>query len=180
MLMNHRDCSLLVIDMQPCLLTLVHEHDQVLAHTLWLIEVGQRAGVPVVFTEQNRDKLGASDPALVSAAGQAPRVDKLPFSAAACGCLAHTEVERRPQVVICGIESHVCVLQTALGLSRQGKQVFVVAEAVGSRQPSDKQLSLARMAAHGIDIVSREMVAFEWVEQAGTDLFRDFSRNFLR
>jgi hypothetical protein len=56
----------------------------------------------------------------------------------------------------------------------------VVAEAVGSRRAADKQLALTRMAAHGIDIVSREMAAFEWLEQAGTDLFRDVSRNYLR
>lgn len=178
MLMNRRDSSLLVVDIQARLLPHIHEREELLAHARWLIEVAGRVGVPVVLTEQNRDKLGATDPTL--AVGDARRVDKLHFSAATCGCLAHTEVERRPQVVICGMEAHVCVLQTALGLGRQGKQVFVVAEAVGSRRPSDKQLALARLAAHGVDIVSREMVAFEWLEQAGTELFREVSRDFLR
>jgi nicotinamidase-related amidase len=180
MLMNRRDCSLLVVDLQPRLLPHIHEGEVVLAHARWLVEVASRVGVPVVLTEQNRDKLGATDPAILAAAGEARRVDKQHFSAAAGGCLASTEVERRPQVVICGVESHVCVQQTALDLRRQGKQVFVVAEAVGSRRAADKQLALTRMAAHGIDIVSREMAAFEWLEQAGTDLFRDVSRNYLR
>lgn len=180
MLMNRLDSSLLVVDLQVRLMPHIFEREDVLANAVWLVEVARRVGVPVVLTEQNRDKLGDSDPTLLAAAGEAPRVEKLHFSAATCGCLAHTEVERRPQVVLCGVESHVCVQQTALGLSRQGKQVFVVAEAVGSRRAADKQLALSRMAAHGIDIVSREMVAFEWLEQAGTDLFRDVSRNFLR
>jgi nicotinamidase-related amidase len=179
MLMNRRDCSLLVVDVQARLLPHIDEGDEVLAQAQWLIEVARRVGVPVVVTEQNRDKLGATHPALIAAAGECTPVEKLHFSAAS-GCLAHTEVERRPQVVICGMESHVCVQQTALDLRRQGKQVFVVAEAVGSRRATDKHLALARMAAHSIDIVSREMVAFEWLEQAGTDLFRDVSRSFLR
>jgi len=178
--MNRRDSTLLVVDFQARLMPHISEGEEVLANAVWLVEVARRVGVPVVLTEQNRAKLGVSDPTLVNAAGEAHCAEKMHFSAAACGCLAHTEVERRPQVVICGVESHVCVQQTALGLSRQGKQVFVVAEAVGSRRPTDKQLALARMAAHGIDIVSREMVAFEWLEEAGTDLFREVIRDFLR
>jgi nicotinamidase-related amidase len=180
MLMNHRDSSLLVVDFQARLLPHIFEAERVLAEAVWLVEVARRVGVPIAITEQNRTKLGATDPVIVAAAGDAQWVEKLHFSAAAAGGLAHTEAERRPQVVVCGIESHVCVQQTAMDLRRQGKQVFVVADAVGSRRPTDKQLALARMAAHGIDIVSREMVAFEWLEQAGTDLFREVSRNFLR
>jgi nicotinamidase-related amidase len=180
MLMNRRACSLLVVDVQARLLPHIAEGAQMLAHAVWLAEVARRVGVPVVFTEQNRDKLGSTDPVLLSAAGEASRVEKLHFSAVAEGCLAGTEVERRPQVVICGAESHVCVQQTALELRWQGKQVFLVAEAVGSRKPADKALALERMRAHGIEMVSREMVAFEWLEQAGTDVFRDVSRNFIR
>lgn len=180
MLMNRRDCSLLVVDIQARLLPHVDECEQVLAHALWLIEIARLAGVPVVITEQNPAKLGPTEPALMAAASESQRVEKLHFSAATCGCLAHTEVEHRPQVVICGMEAHVCVLQTAMGLARQGRQVFVVADAVGSRSAADKQLALARMAGRGIEVVSREMVAFEWLEQAGTDLFREVSRNFLR
>jgi nicotinamidase-related amidase len=86
----------------------------------------------------------------------------------------------RPQVVVCGIEAHVCVLQTVLELAAAGKQVFVVAEAIGSRDPEHKDLALERMRAQGITIVCREMVAFEWLHQAGTDKFREISLNFLR
>src|SRR5574338_1633454 len=161
MLMNPRDGCLLMVDLQARLLPHVPAGEEVLAQAAWLAQVASRVGVPVVITEQNRDKLGATDPAILAAAGEATRVAKLHFSAVADGCLAGTEVERRPQVVICGTESHVCVLQTALGLRWQGKEVFVVAEAVGSRRPADKDRALARMGAHGIEIVSREMVAFE-------------------
>ena len=70
--------------------------------------------------------------------------------------------------------------QTVLELRWQGKEVFVVAEAVGSRKPADKELALARMRAHGIEVVSREMVAFEWMERCTAPEFRTVSRNFIR
>jgi nicotinamidase-related amidase len=82
--------------------------------------------------------------------------------------------------VLTGAESHVCVMQTALDLLALGKEVFVVAEAVGSRRPEDRQLALERMRQEGCRIVSREMVAFEWLHEAGTETFRAVSREFLR
>ena len=82
--------------------------------------------------------------------------------------------------MLTGTEAHVCVLQTALGLRALGKEVFVVAEAVGSRRATDKDLALARLRQEGCRIVSCEMVAFEWLHKAGTDVFRQISREFLR
>ena len=78
------------------------------------------------------------------------------------------------------METHVCVLQTVMELLAGGRQVFVVEEAVGSRRESDKALALARMREAGASIVSREMVTFEWLRKADSDLFREISRNFLR
>ena len=79
-----------------------------------------------------------------------------------------------------GAETHVCLLQTVIDLVGQGKQVFVVADAVSSRRVTDRDLGLARMRDAGAAIVSREMVAFEWLHKAGTDLFRQVNREFLR
>ena len=86
----------------------------------------------------------------------------------------------REQVVIVGIEAHVCVLQTALELRAAGKEVYLVADAVSSRALGDVQMALERMRAAGVQVVSREMVVFEWLRQAGTDIFRAISREFLR
>ncbi|PYB25045.1 isochorismatase family protein, partial [Pseudomonas aeruginosa] len=86
----------------------------------------------------------------------------------------------RRQFVVCGSEAHVCVLQTVLDLLGRGREVFVVEEAIGSRRPSDKALAVERMRQAGAMIVSREMVAFEWMERAGSDRFREISRNFIR
>ncbi|MBF2899746.1 isochorismatase family protein, partial [Pseudomonas aeruginosa] len=86
----------------------------------------------------------------------------------------------RRQFVVCGSEAHVCVLQTVLDLLGRGREVFVVEEAIGSRRPSDKALAVERMRQAGAMIVSREMVAFEWMGRAGSDRFREISRNFIR
>jgi nicotinamidase-related amidase len=83
-------------------------------------------------------------------------------------------------VVLIGIETHVCLLQTALELVEEGKEVYVVADAVGSRHAADRDCALARMRQEGVRIVSREMVVFEWLGEAGTPLFRALSREFLR
>jgi nicotinamidase-related amidase len=82
----------------------------------------------------------------------------------------------RQQLVLCGMETHVCVLQTALDLVGQGFAVHVAADAVGSRQHARRELGLARMRHAGCTIVDSEMVVFEWVAQAGSDEFRALSR----
>ena len=112
--------------------------------------------------------------------GDAPVVTKTHFSCVADGCLDGTAVDSRRQVVVVGTEAHVCVLQTVLELRWQGKEVFVVADAVGSRKPADREAALARMRSHGIEVVTREMVAFEWLHESATDLFREVNRDFIR
>jgi nicotinamidase-related amidase len=79
-------------------------------------------------------------------------------------------------MVLCGMETHVCVLQTALDLRQAGRDVFVVADAVGSRAESSRRLGLERMRDRGVDIVDSEMVIFEWLERAATDDFRALSK----
>jgi len=79
-----------------------------------------------------------------------------------------------------GAEAHVCVLQTSLDLVRADREVYVVADCVTSRRAADRELALARLRAEGVRIVSREMVAFEWLGEGGTPLFREVCRDFLR
>jgi nicotinamidase-related amidase len=79
----------------------------------------------------------------------------------------------RRQAVLCGIEAHVCVLQSALGLVADGWSVAVVEDAVSSRRPADRDAGLRRLAAAGVVVATTEMVIFEWLGRAGTDAFRD-------
>lgn len=180
MLMQRDQSVLLVVDIQERLLPHIHDGQDVLENAIWLVKVAQRLGVPVMASEQYPKGIGHTQSDLRALIPAAAIAEKLHFSCAAAHCLGGLPGSDRRQVVVVGTESHVCVQQTALELKWQGRDVFVVADAVGSRKPADKELALARMRGHGIDIVSREMVAFEWLKQAGTDLFREISREFLR
>lgn len=180
MLMNPEKSVLLIIDVQEKLAPDIHDGQRVVEDCIWLAQVAQRVGVPVVVTEHFPDKIGATVPALKAAINGAQYVTKQRFSAPSDGCLGPTAVEARRQVIMCGTEAHVCVQQTALELRWSGKEVFVVASASGSRDPADRELAFERMRSHGIEIVSREMVAFEWLQRGGTDLFREINRDFIR
>jgi nicotinamidase-related amidase len=180
MLLNRDDSTLLVVDVQERLLPHIHDWQRLLDNVIWLVRVAQRIGVPVAATEQYPKGLGHTHPELRRLLPDAALAEKVHFSCVAARCLPGLPGAGAQQVVVAGIESHVCVLQTVLELRGQDKDVFVVADAVSSRDPANRELALARMHDHGAQVVSREMVAFEWLRQAGTDLFREVSATFLR
>jgi len=180
MLMKQEESVLLMIDVQTRLLPSMHDRQAIGESCIWLAQVAEMLDVPVVVTEHFPDKLGETVPELRAVTAAAEYVGKQYFSAQAQGLLQMTAVAGRRQVVLCGIEAHVCVLQTALDLRRLGKEVFVVADAVGSRNPANRQLAIERMRDNGVQVVECEMVAFEWLERGGTDLFRQISRDFIR
>jgi nicotinamidase-related amidase len=180
MLLDADRSVLLIVDVQQRLLPAIHEGGRVLEHCLWLIRLARRLQVPVVASEHYPRGLGRSFPALREMLPAEAFFEKVFFSCVAEGALRGLPVFEREQWVVAGTESHVCVLQTVLDLRAAGKSVFVVAEAVGSRRPLDRDLALARMARAGAEVVSREMVAFEWLRRAGTDLFREVNRDLIR
>lgn len=180
MLMNRDKSVLLVIDVQTGLAPAIHDGERLVDNCIWLAGVAGRVGVPIVVTEHFPEKIGYTVPTLKAATGGAHYVGKQCFSAQAGDVLAGTAVAGCRQVIMCGAEAHVCVQQTALELRWAGKEVFVVADASGSRDPFNRDLAFARMRSHGIEIVSREMVAFEWLQRGGTDLFREINRDFIR
>ncbi|CAG0967659.1 nicotinamidase/pyrazinamidase [Rhodocyclaceae bacterium] len=180
MLMTAHDSALLVVDVQERLLPHIHDWQRVLENVQWLVKVAQKLEVPVMATEQYPKGIGKThvDVAALLPAGAVG--EKMHFSCVAGRCLTSLPGHERRQMVVCGTESHVCVLQTVLDLRRNGKEVYVVEEAVGSRRPSDKALALERMRGAGAVIVSREMVAFEWLHEAGTPRFKEVSQQFLK
>lgn len=180
MLMRAKESTLLVIDLQERLLPAIDGGAAVIEQAAWLVRVAQHLQVPIITTEQYPRGLGMTDAALRQLLPGEGLREKIHFSATAGAGLFDLPGGDRRQFVVCGSETHVCVLQTVLGLLAAGREVFVVDEAVGSRRPRDKQLGLARMERAGAVIVSREMVAFEWLEQAGTEVFREVSRGFIR
>lgn len=172
--------TLLVVDVQSRLVPAIHEGAAVVGRVVWLVRLAQALGIPVAATEQYPQGLGPTVPDVAALMPAGAIGSKVHFSCAAAGCLDALPGAARPQVVVAGIEAHVCVLQTAFGLAAQGREVFVVADAVGSRDPANRALALERMGQRGIGIVSGEMVGFEWLERAGTERFRALSREYLR
>ncbi len=181
MLMRAENSCLLVVDLQERLLPAICQADQIVAASAWLIRIAQHLRVPVLASEQYPRGLGHTVSAIRELLPTDAFMEKTHFSCAAeQNCMRRIDVLGRDQIVLVGTEAHVCVLQTALDLQAAGKEVYLVADGVSSRSPLDVELALARMRAEGVRIVSREMVAFEWLHQAGTEQFREISREFLR
>lgn len=180
MLMNARDSALLVVDVQERLLPHIHDWQRLLENVEWLVRVAQKTGVPVMATEQYPKGIGHTHAEIAALLPAGSVGEKMHFSCVAGRCLNALPGHERRQMVVCGIESHVCVLQTVLDLRQHGKEVYVVDDSVGSRNPADKALALERMRGSGAVVVSREMVAFEWLHEAGTPLFREVSRQFIK
>jgi nicotinamidase-related amidase len=180
MLIDAKQSALLVVDVQGKLVPAISGWQALLDQVVWLIRVARRMEIPVLACEQYPQGLGPTHPAVADELPPGCIASKLHFSAVAGGCHGFAAAGSHPQLVVCGMETHVCVMQTVMELLATGRQVFVVDEAVGSRRDSDKALALARMREAGASIVSREMVAFEWLRKADSDLFREISRNFLR
>lgn len=180
MLIKSTDSYLLIIDVQEKLIGAMSEPQLVLDNCAWLIQLAQTLNIPLLVSEQYPRGLGTTVSSLKSLFNEDVVMEKVHFSCVAEDeCKTRLEKIERKQVIIAGIESHVCVLQTAMGLLEMGQEVFIVANAVSSRQVSDKELALARLRSAGVHIVSKEMVFFEWLHQAATPLFKQLSKQFL-
>jgi len=180
MLIDAHRSVLLVIDMQEKVLPAIHERARVVANVEWLIRAAQKIGVPVAATEHYPKGLGHTAKSIRALLPEGAVGTKNHFSSVAAQCLTRLPGADRTQVVVVGVEAHVCLLQTALELVEEGKEVYVVADCVGSRHEFDRDLALARMRQEGARIVSREMVVFEWLAEGATPLFDEVSKEFLR
>ncbi|MGO8670596.1 MAG: isochorismatase family protein [Capsulimonadaceae bacterium] len=165
---------LLAIDLQERLLSIVHEPERLAANAALLLRSAAILGVPVLPTTQNLDRLGPTRPDIADALPESTvHFDKLTFSAARMPALSDTLREMcRPQIVLCGVETHVCVAQTAMDLVADGYQVHVVADAVSSRTIERHKLGMERLRDLGILPIGAEATVFEWLAEAGTPEFR--------
>lgn len=171
----------LLIDIQNKLAPAIVKSQQLQQAALWVLEVAAQLKIPVLATEQYPQGLGETVPALRALVPGHAIFSKIHFSA-----LREPHIQQaiaaipRRQIVLMGTESHVCVLQTALDLLDGGYQVFVVETAVGSRTVKDKTLALNRLQQAGASIVSLEMLAFEWLDKAGTVEFKTLLQGWIR
>jgi len=176
MRMNAARSVLLIVDVQERLLPAMAAPDRVVAGCGTLIDGAARLGVPVIASEQYPKGLGPTVEPLKARLRPQAIFAKLSFSCAGDpNLLAGLDATGRPDVIVAGIEAHICVLQTALDLAARGVKVRVVADAVGARRPEAVDLALDRLGRAGIGLVNVEMVLFEWLGRAGTDDFKYLS-----
>jgi Isochorismatase family len=170
---NAQDCTLLLVDLQERLMPMIDRGEQVLKEALFLGAVARVLGLKRIGTEQNPAGLGHNATAVRELCETT--LSKMHFDACKDGLLGLLPSPGSPQshqIVVAGCEAHVCLLQTSLGLLEAGFQVFVVAEACGSRSPENHRLAMNRLAKAGADIVSSEMVAFEWLNSCKNPAFK--------
>lgn len=174
-LLARDDSALIVVDVQEKFAPHLQNFHLLIEHWQRLVQGAKLLQVPVLVTEQNPDKLGLTVAPLREWVPEPKR--KMRFSAAQCLSDDNVmSVDTRRQVVLCGIETHVCILQTALDLLSWGWDVYVVADAVQSRYELDHSTALQRMESSGVTLVTTESVLFEWCETAEAAEFRDISR----
>lgn len=168
----------LVVDVQENFRAHIAGFEEMVASTCLLLKALDRLGVPVAISEQYPQGLGRTVDEISQLAGAAPTFEKLEVSSCAAAGWSElpSEYLDRPAFVVVGIETHVCVSQTTHDLLAAGKNVHVVADAVGSRDPWQKELALRRLERAGAVVTSVEMALFELLGTAGTPEFRDVQR----
>ena len=175
MLLSARTGLLVVVDMQARLVPVLADPESLTARVQFLLRAAAHLGVPVVASEQYPKGLGHTVAAVGEDLPDGSVVEKMTFSAMREPSFREALETRgagRQQVLVCGAETHVCVLQTAAELQAAGYATTLIADAVGSRRESDRAAGLARLRDLGCQIATSEMVVFEWLERAGTDAFR--------
>jgi nicotinamidase-related amidase len=191
-ILKRSDTLLLVIDVQERILKVIREYEKMIENIIKLVKGAKTLNVPVVFTEQYPKGLGPTTRLLKEEVEGYDLIEKMSFSCYGAGVTVddYSAGETPPsgalfeylqsneikQIVVCGIESHVCVQQTVLDLLENGYQVNLVADAVSSRKKIDYETALLRMASNGAEVTTTESVLFELLNICGTPEFKAISK----
>ena len=173
-MMSVGDTALAVIDVQEKLIPLVPGFERIVWNIERLLDGAKILSVPVIATEQYPKGLGPTVPSIAKRLECSD--EKIAFSAAACAPIKQLAEQGVSRVLLAGIESHVCVQQTALDLLAAGYRVYVAVDAVGARYEIDHDVALRRMESTGVTLTTTEAALFEWCEAAGTEPFKQLSQ----
>jgi len=162
---------LIIIDLQKRLIPVISEGEEIVKRATILAQVAKLLDIPVVGTEQQPLRLGATVPEI----GQlfSKRFEKNHFDACAEAGFAEYLEPDRGDLIVLGCEAHVCVLQTVLGLRARNRRVRLVVDAIGSRRSTDKIVAIDRAKSSGAEILTSEMVVFEWLRTSEHPKFRE-------
>src|SRR5215470_17523367 len=174
-----RECALLVIDIQERLLLPIFDKERLIRNSQLLIRLAKILSLPVIATTQYAKGLGQIVPEIASLLPQTEALDKLEFGCFGSGefCSQVAQLRGRNTLLLCGMETHICVLQTALGALNQGHIVHVAADAVSSRTQLNWKLGLERMRDAGAVISSTEMMIYELLGRSGSPEFREMLKH---
>ena len=174
---SRKNALLLVVDIQERLLPQIEDSANLTKNAIVLIQCCKILNLPVLVTEQYPEGIGPTAAPLSTDLGQYPKITKRTFSCCREPLFMKALKETgRNQIIIIGIETHVCVFQTAADLLQKGYKVQVVADAVGSRAGANKKIGLDRMKAFGTEITSVESAIFELLETSACPEFKQILR----
>ena len=173
--MEESNSAILIIDFQDRLVKAINSKDQILLNIEKVINAGNILNVPLFFTEQNPEKLGPTVD-LIRPKQKQNTYSKMNFSCASCKQLMETLVEKEIEnILLCGVETHICVQQTALDLISKGLNIFIAIDAVGSRNKIDHEVAIRRLENSGVVISTSESIIFEWCKNAERLEFKKIS-----
>lgn len=176
-LLKPQSTSLLIIDIQERILPVINNYQRVVDKTIILIKGFKELSLPIFYTEQYPKGLGPTVRPITDELGDLQPIDKMSFSCAGAGNLfEELQNENLSQIVVCGIEAHVCVQQTVLDLIENGFQVNLAADATSSRSEIDYNIAIERMRYHKAEITTAESVLFELLNVCGTPQFKEISK----
>ncbi len=175
MLMNKNDSLLLIIDVQEHLAPAQESPRDVINGCAALLDIAKKLNVPFIVAEQNHNSFGPTMIDLRIVLGD----DVTYYEKDTFSCYKNDEIREKikqsgkKQIVIAGLETHLCVLQTALDLQKEGYEVFVAADACSSRNAMQSALGIQRLLHNGVDVVTVEMAIFEWLENSRSSEFKE-------
>ncbi|KGO35743.1 MAG: isochorismatase family protein [Desulfoprunum sp.] len=175
-LLRLENCCLHLVDLQESLMVQIHGKDRVVATTRLMLQFARIIKLPIIANTQYKKGLGPYVADLESMMGDIPRPDKVEFGALANGPtreLYASLPESVTTVILCGVESHICIYQTAVGILALGKTPWIVADGVSSRDVGNHQLALQRLRDLGAVIGPSEMIIYELLGRAGTPTFKE-------
>lgn len=181
MLLDKDDSLLLLVDVQEKLAPAVVDSGKFIDRCAWLLKLADKLHVPIVVSEQYPQGLGSTLPQFSPYYKKNACIDKIHFSCMQEPKYTHALRQHdRSQLILIGIEAHVCILQTAIEMVGADFEVFVVVDAVSSREEQDLKYALKRLKNEGVQLVTAEMVFFEWLRKAGSPEFKALSKEFLQ